>query len=290
MTSTYYDLYLEFRRALREEGASSFELEAFELVSAATGLSRERLVRDARLFASAETENRARALLFRRLSGEPLGYILGEWDFYGLRFKLTKDVLIPRADTEALTGAVIAEFSGRGGLRILDLCCGSGCAGIAAAKNLEGSFLVMGDVSKPALKMARENAIRLLGAGRAAAVVLDALEPPPHGLGRFGAIICNPPYIRSGDIAGLDASVRDFEPRLALDGGEDGLRFYSAVAALYRSSLEGGGALFFECGIGQAGDVSAILRENGYTDIRIIKDLGEVDRVVFALAPGQDTE
>lgn len=281
MTITYNDLYLRLRRRLRELGVDAATLEARELVCCATGKSRQELVRDGNLYASAEVEDRVEALLERHLAGEPVAYIIGEWEFYGLPLDITTDVLIPRPDSEILAELAIDYLRPLRECRVLDLCAGSGCLGLAAASQVPQAHVVLGEFDDCALKICRQNIRRNGLSGRAVPVWVDALHEPDPDLGVFQCILCNPPYIPAKDIQELDASVRDFEPHLALDGGPDGLDFYRAITANWKRVLVPGGRLYFEVGTGQAETVSRLMEARGFEDVQIREDLHGIPRVVF---------
>ena len=282
MAITYNDLYLDIRRQLRLAGAAASTLEARELVCFGTGKTREQLSADGRLYASPEVEKRVLDLVERHLAGEPVAYLIGEWEFYGLPLDISKDVLIPRPDTEVLAGEAIEYLKGQTGEpRVLDLCAGSGCIGLAVASFVPGSRVVLGEYSDAALKICRQNIRRNGLSGRVVPIQVDALEKPERTLGEFHCIISNPPYIPRADIETLDTSVKDYEPHMALDGGEDGLDFYRSIVEKWKEALLPGGRLYFEVGIGQADDVLRIMRKEGFGDIQIVKDLNEIPRVVF---------
>jgi len=224
---------------------------------------------------------RVEGLVCRRLAGEPVAYIIGEWEFYGLTLEVTPAVLIPRTDTEVLAEAAV-EFAGRmERCRLLDLCTGSGCVGLAAAANVPGCRVLLGDVSEKALEVCRRNVRRCGLADRVKADVLDALAPPPASIGTFQCITCNPPYITRGEMEALDRSVKDFEPHLALCGGEDGLDFYRAAAKNWKNALTEKGRLYFEVGAGQAGQVRRLMAGEGFADINILPDTQGIGRVVY---------
>jgi len=281
MAVTYNDLYLNVRQRLRESGVEAATLEARELVCFGTGKSREELTRDSRLYASPQREEQVRRLLERRLAGEPVAYLIGEWEFYGLPLDISRDVLIPRPDTEVLAEQAIAYIRTLGECRVLDLCAGSGCIGLAVASQAPEARVSLGEIDDSALKICRQNIRRNGLSGRVTPIQADALEKPPRSLGEFQCIVSNPPYIPTGDIGGLETSVRDYEPRLALDGGEDGLRFYRAIARDWRDALAPGGRLYFEVGIGQADEVLRIMRAQGFGDIQVVKDHHNIPRVVL---------
>ena len=287
MAITYNDLYLDIRRQLRAADSGDPTLEARELVAFACGKTKEELLRDRRLYATPEVEARVRALVRRHLDGEPTAYLIGEWEFYGLPLDISRDVLIPRPDTEVLAGLAIDFVKTQGECRVLDLCAGSGCVGLAVASQCPGSRVVLGELSEGALRICRQNIRRNGLSGRVVPVQMDALAPPPAQLGEFRCLVSNPPYIPAGDIPGLDPSVRDYEPRMALDGGADGLDFYRSIAKTWKTVLSVGGKLFLEVGIGQADDVLRLLRAQGFGDLEITKDLNGIPRVVHGTLWGE---
>ena len=281
MAITYNNLYLDIRQQLRKAGIEAATLEARELVCFGTGKSREELARDGGLYASPELERQVRSLVDRHLEGEPVAYLIGEWEFYGLPLDISPDVLIPRPDTEVLAGQAIEYIQTLGECRVLDLCAGSGCIGLAVASQVPQARVVLGEYSDAALKVCRQNIRRSGLSGRVVPIQADAREKPERALGEFQCIVSNPPYIPHDDIAGLDTSVKDYEPHLALDGGEDGLDFYQTISGKWKDALVPGGRLYFEVGIGQADSVLRIMRAQGFGDIQVVKDLHGIPRVVF---------
>ena len=281
MATTYNNLYLDTRQRLREAGVEGAQLEARELLCHAAGKSREQFYRDMALYAPDPVEEKLAALVERRLAGEPVAYLIGEWEFYGLTLDVTPDVLIPRMDTEVLAerAILLARAAGEGA-RVLDLCAGSGCVGLAVAANVPTCRVVLADISEAALKICKGNVRRNELNARVTCVQADALQKPDAALWDFDVIACNPPYIPTGDLAGLDVSVRDYEPRSALDGGADGLDFYRAITARWGSALRLGGSLLFEVGINQAMDVAALLEGSGFEDIQSTQDTQGIPRVV----------
>ena len=275
MAITYNNLYLDIRQQLHKAGLPAATLEARELVCCAAGKSREELSRDSRLYVPDTVERQTRALVERHLAGEPVAYLIGE------PLDISERVLIPRPDTEVLAAAVIEGLREAESPRVLDLCAGSGCIGLAVAKHVPGSHVVLGELDEGALRVCRQNIRRNQLSARVTSLRMDAREKPSRQLGEFDCIVSNPPYIPTADIETLDPSVRDHEPHLALDGGADGLDFYRVIADKWRDALLPNGLMAFEVGIGQADEVLRIMRANGFGDIQIVKDLHGIPRVVY---------
>ena len=281
MATTYNNLYLDARRQLKAAGIPAAQLEAREILCYVTGKTREEFFRDLTLYASDETEKRVGELTARRLAGEPVAYIIGEWEFYGLSLDVSQAVLIPRMDTEVLAEqAILAARAAGENCRVLDLCAGSGCVGLAVAANAPGCKVVLADISEGALRVCRQNVRRCGLNDRVICMTADAKLPPLPALWDFDVIACNPPYIPTGDIEGLDPSVKNYEPLEALDGGVDGLDFYRSVASKWKGALRIGGRLIFEVGIDQASQVALLLEQNGFEDIRSFRDTQGILRVV----------
>lgn len=206
-----------------------------------------------------------------RQQGEPLWQIIGNADFYGYEIDINKNVLCPRPETEELVCEAVKHISENS--RVLDLCTGSGCIAIAVADKT-GAQVVASDISEEALKIAKSNAVKNKVDDKIEFVHSDMFE----GItGTFGVIISNPPYIPTADISGLDREVKDYEPALALDGGEDGLDFYRIIAEKSGEYLVPSGRIFLEVGIGQAQAVADMLK--GF-DTKIIKDMQGIDRII----------
>ena len=280
MTKTINDVYMELFHRLKEADDPQPSLSARELTAYACKADKNKTGEWGHLYLDDATVDYAHLLCDKCLDGEPLAYILGEWDFYGLTFLVDKNVLIPRADTEPLCEMVIEQAKKKVSPRILDLCCGSGCIGIAAAHTVKDAHVTAVDNSEGALRITRENARRLGVQNRLIAMNADVRFRPPVNMGQYDIIVSNPPYIPDGDIAELDASVRDYEPHLALRGGTDGLDFYRAIAGHWTAALRVGGRLLFEVGIGQADEVLRIMRSVGFGDLEITPDLNGIPRVV----------
>ena len=256
---------------------------ARDLVSTLSGMTQESFLAEKNSPVSAEICQRVDEALTRLRQGEPLPYVLGEWNFYGLPLYVGPQVLIPRDDTCALAELAIhrALFLDQDP-RILDLCCGSGCIGLAIASRLKDARVTLGDLSKEALSVARKNIQRNHLGGRVSCVQVDAMEEPPAFLGKFDMIVSNPPYVTAGEMEELPPSVRDFEPHMALYGGPDGLDFYRSITERCRSILKPGGFLCYEFGMGQGDAVCAILEENGFTVLERTRDYNDRERAVLA--------
>lgn len=281
---TYNDIYLSARKTLRAQGIAAFNLEARLIVTAASEKTKEQFFRDIQFYATDDFEDKVNDMLRRRTEGEPIAYITGEWEFYGLPVAVSEDVLIPRVDTEVLVDQAIEILKGReSNTRVLDLCSGSGCIGMAIAANVPDSRVVLVDNSLKAMRLSRTNILRNNLTRSITCVDADAMASPPMLLGRFDMIACNPPYIPTRDIIGLDPSVRDYEPVWALDGGEDGLDYYRSISSKWKVVLKKNGTLIYECGDGQAEQVKDILIQNGFDHIRIYKDSLDIERVVAGI-------
>jgi release factor glutamine methyltransferase len=258
------------------------DLEARLIVAHASGKTREELLNLSKYFVTdSAILNSVEDMVRRRIEGEPVAYLVGEWEFYGLPMYVNSDVLIPRMDTELLAEVAINIMKKRGGnTRLLDLCAGSGCVGLAIAANVPDCRVILADNSEKALAVCRANMIRNRISRNVTPIDVDALGPPPALFGTFDAIVCNPPYIPTDDIKDLDISVRNYEPLVALDGGADGLKFFRAIAANWTAALKRGGNMLFECGIGQKDAVYRILEDNGYKKIEVHRDTLNIERVI----------
>ncbi len=214
----------------------------------------------------------------RRLTGEPLQYILGEWEFYGMRLFVGEGVLIPRPDTEILVETVLQFCKNRKSLQIVDLCSGSGCIALALEAALPETQVHAVEKSDRALMYLKRNAEYHHSAVRMHHA--DVLDPSlPACLPKLDVIVSNPPYLTAEEMRTLQREVQH-EPDMALAGGDDGLHFYREITRLWKASLVSGGFLAFEVGDKQAAQVAKILEERQFTKIRIIPDLAGVQRVV----------
>jgi release factor glutamine methyltransferase len=261
-------------------GLSSPRLDAELLLGEVLGVDRVRLILDSEKPLREEELARYRELIKRRRRGEPIAYIRGEREFYGHRFRVDARVLVPRPDTEILveTGLLRTQPKSLYG-RALDLCTGSGCVAIAFALQRPTWKVTGTDVSPGAMSLARENAERLGAIFATRWLLGDLFEALAPGE-RFDLITSNPPYIPLGDIATLDADVRDFEPRLALEGGADGLDVVRRIVERAPEFLESGGVLALEVGHDQAARVAALFEARGFGEIQVKRDYGGIERVV----------
>ena len=280
---TYNDIFLATRRKLRAAGIKAHDLEARLIVGYATGKTREELIRSSRLFVpDSSISRKVNDMLELILRGEPVAYIVGEWEFYGVPIIVDETVLIPRVDTELLVEETIKQIRQRGGqFRLLDLCAGSGCIGLAIAANVPACRIVLADNSEKALAVCRANMIRNNLSRNVTAIEADVLETPPALLGAFDAIVCNPPYIPTNELINLDPSVRDYEPVHALDGGPDGLYYYRAIVTNWTALLKPDGFLALECGAGQADAVRGILQDSDFSSTKTYIDTLGIERVII---------
>ena len=223
--------------------------------------------------------NRFLGLIKRRADGEPFSYITGTKEFMSLDFKVKEGVLIPRPDTETLVSHIIETFKNKNAL-ILDLCTGSGAIAVSIAKYLEDSFITAVDISDVCIETAKENAETNGVADRVDIVKKDILTGFSTDK-QFDCIVSNPPYIKTEDIKTLMKDVKDFEPTLALDGGNDGLIFYRKISTLAKKLLKKDGMLTFEIGHNQAQDVYNIMKNESFSEIDFVKDLAGINRVIY---------
>ena len=281
------ELHLAARRALLPTEGEQASNVARELLAAAAGKTVEALVANLRYYAPEDVETKLQDYLRRYLAGEPLAYILGQWEFHGMTLAVTPDVLIPRDDTEAVTELAIHRMKllCSPNPRVLDLCAGSGCIGLAIAREVPDARVTCGELSAAALRVLRQNVAAQGLSGRVMPLQLDAKKPASAFLGQFDLIVSNPPYVTRAELLTLPESVKDYEPAVALDGGEDGLDFYRAITENYGPALKPGGWLCYEFGLGQDRAVCRILRDAGFEIEEVKTDLAGVLRAVAARKP-----
>lgn len=286
---TYRQLYLAAKQEL--QGCENGEFAARQLVAAATGRTVSQLIADLQLTAFHRDIETASDYISRYKEGEPLAYILGKWEFYGLPIHVCPDVLIPRDDTMVLCDLAIhrAKLMGKNP-RILDLCAGTGCIGLAIASRVKDVRVTLGEISPAAIRVAKKNIQENKLSGRVSCYEMDARKAPPKFVGTYDMIVSNPPYITGQEMGELDPSVRDHEPHLALYGGEDGLDFYRDIVEHYTPILRSGGYLAFEFGMGQENDVAAIMFRAGYENLHVAKDSGERFRAIIGRKKSEPQE
>ena len=259
--------------------------EARIILSYATGLTQAEIITRSKELMDEEDFAEYERRIQDRLTGTPLQYITGVQEFMGIPIRVNRNVLIPRLDTEVVVEEALRIIEEKGWTRpdVLDMCTGSGAIGVAIAVKAEDSIVTMADISEEALKTAMSNA-SLNNVNRKCVFLLGDLFDALPADREYDMIICNPPYIRSAEIDRLSIEVRGHEPRLALDGGKDGLDYYRKIAEDAGSHLRSGGVLVLEIGYDQAGSVKRILgKARRYTDVHKVKDLAGLDRAIIAV-------
>lgn len=286
MIRDYNEVYLDARRRLKAAGIEAAGLEARLLLAFAADKSPEEFLRDIRMYPDEAFILRAEELVRRRLAGEPAAYLTGSWSFYGLDLEINPNVLIPRADSELAVDAALSCLADAAEPRVLDLCTGSGCIGIAIAARIPACRVILADLDRRALLLAKRNAMLNHVSGRVLCAEADVHEGPSPRLGEFSLIVCNPPYIPTGELEALDPSVRDYEPRLALDGGEDGFDFYRSIFARWMRIIRPGGWLVLECGERQSMTLRRLAEECGIIPTDTLVDGHGTERTLVFRKPG----
>jgi release factor glutamine methyltransferase len=263
----------------RGRGIDSPRLDAELLLGRALARSRIQLIADAKTPLEGDALARFRGLVKRRRAREPVAYILGEREFYGRPFRVDRRVLVPRPDTETLVDVALERTADRAmSMRALDLCTGSGCVAITLARERPTTLVFAADVSADALAVARDNLLRL-GAYNVALRQGDLFAAVDPAL-RFDLVTANPPYIANGEIESLEPEIRDHEPRLALEGGADGLALVRRLVADAPARMAAGGKLAVEVGFGEAATAAQLFAASGFGDVEIRRDYGRIERVV----------
>ncbi len=270
---TYREAIETGTRILQKENIADAKIDAWYLLQMACKIDRNFYYLHEEDELTAEQQSEYESTVHKRAEHVPLQYIIGEQEFMGLKFKVNSNVLIPRQDTETLVEEALRVA--KPGMRVLDLCTGSGCIIISLAKNVADISCTGSDISKQALLVAKENA-----KANEVEVEWERSDLFENISGTFDLIVSNPPYIPTGEIPGLMPEVRDFEPVDALDGKEDGLYFYRIITEKSPEYLTSDGYLYFEIGYDQGEAVSAMMRQCGYTQVEVLKDLAGNDRVV----------
>lgn len=274
---SFGDILDKGSKILKQAKISCFNIDAWYLLEYVTGMDRAEYFLKKNDTAPLWAVKKYMELIDTRASHMPLQYITGSQEFMGLVFKVSEDVLVPRQDTETLAEYILPYVKGR---NILDICTGSGCIAIALTKLGNPALCTASDYSAKALDIARLNA-KLNNVD----IKLVQSDMFSNITGNYGVIVSNPPYIKTGVIDTLMPEVREHEPLMALDGGEDGLLFYRIIASQAKSHLEPGGIIAVETGYDQGEDVKSIFKESGYKNVCIQKDLSGNNRVVAAQMP-----
>ena len=277
-TFTLRNLYQYGMESLENAGITDAKLDAWYLLEYETGISRAAFFMDPDRMIEEKTAKKYQEDICIRARRIPLQHITGEQEFMGLSFKVNEHVLVPRQDTEVLVEEALKKITS--GMRILDMCTGSGCILESILKFAEKKDIKLNgtgcDISEEALKIAKENNTRLKT--DAEFVQSDLFENIEKD---YDMIVSNPPYIRTGEICRLEDEVKLHDPWIALDGKEDGLHFYRRIVEESTKYLKKGGYLLFEIGFDQGKDVSKMLEDHGYEEIKVKKDLAGLDRVVM---------
>ncbi len=277
--SKYIDVFTTGYEILERAGITEAKLDARLLLEYVCGTEHNTLLAHPDREVTQDEEKRYKEIIGRRAGREPVAYIIGNWDFMGLNFDVSSDVLIPEQDTEILVEEAMRYVED--GMRVLDLCTGSGCIALSLLHYTNYTNAVCTDISPKALQIAEQNARKLELSDRAEFIQTDLF--PNEEIGKFDVIVSNPPYIATKVIESLAPEVKDYEPRLALDGDEDGLVFYRRIIDAVPAFLNSSGYLLLEIGYDQSDAVVSLLQDKKvYHDIQVIKDLGGNDRVVSA--------
>lgn len=277
------ELYSALIQTLTEGNTEFAKLEAGFIIEHVTGYELPRFLMNGDLPAADDVIQKALTIAEKRCTGEPLQYILGEWDFFGMTFKVGKGVLIPRADTETIVETAIDLRREAGSTRFADLCSGSGCIAAAVSRYVKSPTGYAVEYSEDAFPYLEENLRN--NAVNTEAVFGDVLKAETAmKFTDLDLITANPPYLTKRDMEELQEEVKH-EPEMALFGGDDGLYFYRELARIWKGSLRSGGHILFEMGLGQYRDVMEILKENGYEDVSFACDLAGIERVVYGRKP-----
>ena len=278
---TYRDILNYGSEKLRSSGIGEHELDAWYLLETVSGLSRAAYFLHTDDIIEDEIKEEFLRLIERRRERIPLSYILGNREFMGFTFTVNENVLIPEQETELLVTEVLKYCKDES---VLDLCTGSGCIAISLSLLGSPASVQAADISAKALEVAKKNS-DLLGTSDIKFIQSDLFD---NINGKFDIIVSNPPYIETKLIEELQPEVRDYIPRLALDGDEDGLKFYKKISKKAPNYLNKNARIFYEIGYNQSREVSDILFNNGFTDIEIIKDFSNLDRIVTAKFSGRE--
>ncbi|WP_323052683.1 peptide chain release factor N(5)-glutamine methyltransferase [Clostridium prolinivorans] len=270
-------------KILKEEKIESYILDCQLILGKVLNLDRMSIIINGNLEVSEDKAYEYFELIKKRKLRMPIKYITETVEFMGIDFYIKEGVLIPRPDTEVLVEEVLKEINKRKLKKVCDVCCGSGAIGLSIAKLLENTIVVCSDIDDTALEVTQKNIDNLSLKSRASVVKSDLLKFAIDENLYFDVVVSNPPYIKKDIIPTLMEDVKKYEPYIALCGGEDGLDFYKKITKESILLLKSGGVLAYEIGYDQAEAVSDILKQYNYTDIRVVKDLSGLDRVVIGV-------
>lgn len=277
---TIFEAYNDCKRQLQTAGIEDYVFESKQIIKHITGYTNTQILTKYTQQLTEFQQNNLTAIIKQRLIRYPLQYIIGRWNFFGREFFVGPGVLIPRSDTETLIDVCLESLTQKQTPRVLDLCAGTGCIGITIKGERPDSQVSLVEKYDEALSFTNKNAEH----NKIDVKIIKADVLKTEGAeGQYDLIVSNPPYINDSDMKTLQPEVK-FEPSTALEGGEDGLLFYRHIAKEYKKHLAPGGIMAFEVGINQAEAVSQIMKENGFENVGVRKDYGEIDRVVFGTA------
>ncbi len=277
MSKSIFEAYNDCKKQLAEADIPDCVFEAKQIIKHVTGYSNAQILAHYTERLSEFQENLLTVIIKQRLVHYPLQYIIGRWNFYGHEFFVGPGVLIPRADTETLMDVCMETLLDKEEPSVLDLCAGTGCIGIAIAKECEGSHVTLVEKYDEALSYLNKNVEH--NSACVNVIKGDIFEKAAADK-MYDLIVSNPPYITDSDMENLQPEVK-LEPETALAGGSDGLSFYRAIIEGYKDSIKEGGTLAFEVGINQAAAVALMMSNAGFSDVQTRADMNDIDRVVF---------
>lgn len=272
------EIFLKYKNILKERNFETYSLDVEVLLMNITGFSKTQLYTNTEYLLSLEEFKKFQNFFDRRLKKEPIAYIIGMCEFMGLDFLLNNHTLIPRSDTEILVEKAIQIINEKNFQSGLDIGTGSGAIAISILKYCPNIQMTATDINKNAIFKAKENAEKNKVLNRISFIESDLFQ---NVTSKFDIIISNPPYIKTNIINQLDDNVKNYEPKIALDGGEDGIIFYKKITSKANQYLKDNGFIMYEIGFDQAEDVTQILIENNFTNIEVLKDLAGLDRVII---------
>lgn len=277
---TIFEAYNSTKKKLEAAGIEDYIFEAKQIIKHITGLSAIQIINSYNRALSEFQENNLTAIIRQREIRYPLQYIFGEWDFYARPYYVGPGVLVPRADTETLIEKALEFLKEKENPKILDLCAGSGCIGITLALERTDAKVLMVEKFSEALNYAEKNIKR--NNAKNAEIIKGDIFDFSAAEEKYTLIASNPPYVTKAQMDIVSPETK-FEPETALIAQDDGLEFYKAIIKNYSNSLEDGGMLIFEVGIGQAEAVKELMLEASYKNVDTVKDLNGIDRVVFGI-------